>query len=99
MSAINESLKIMLNVIMKAPINEALISELPPRTIFHHGTFWCDCEICDNEINESNPGKEITYTENGKNHQVHVCNNCFRETDYLEIIRSKENLKIKPYKY
>lgn len=67
------------------------------RTIIIHGTWFNDCEICDNEINEANPGKEITYTENGKRYMVFVCNDCYREPDYLEIMAKKENLKIKNF--
>ena len=67
------------------------------RTIIIHGTFFNDCEICDNEITESNPGKEITYTENGKKYMVFVCNDCYRDPDYLEIMSKKENMKIKNF--
>jgi hypothetical protein len=67
------------------------------RTIIIHGTWFNDCEICDNEITESNPGKEITYTENSKRYMVFVCNECYREPDYLEIMTKKENLKIKNF--
>lgn len=95
MNAIEESLKI-----MKEAINKPIINEVQLPTIYSYGINGPgSCEICDNEINEMNPGKEINYTENGQKHIVHTCNNCFRETDYLEIISKKENLKIKPYEY
>ena len=94
MDALIESLNI-----MKEAINKPIIKEVISYPIFHHGTDFDDCEICDNEINEMNPGKEVTYTDKGKKHVIHVCSICFNDIDYLDILRRKENLKIKSYKF
>lgn len=94
MNALIESLNI-----MREAINQPIIKEVIPDTIFHHGTDFDDCEICDNEITEINPGKKVTYTDKGKKHVIHVCCICFTDPDYLEILTLKQNLKIESYKF
>jgi hypothetical protein len=94
MNALTESLNI-----MREAINQPIIKEVIPDTIFHHGTDVDDCEICDDEINEMNPGKKITYTDKGKKHVIHVCSICFADPDYIETLTRKENLKIETYKF
>jgi hypothetical protein len=44
------------------------------------------CEICDEQITIDNPGWQWSYQRNGYLYKVRVCDSCFNETDYQEII-------------
>jgi hypothetical protein len=74
-----------------------LINEVYTQTTYHTGTWFNDCEICDEEITDINPGKQISYEEDLKKHVRHVCNNCFIDPEYLRIYTKVQNLKIKPF--
>ena len=66
-------------------------------SIHIHGTYWDCCEVCDEEINELNPGKEIHYDRNGTHYVTVVCNSCFIDPEYLALFVDKQNLKIIKY--
>jgi len=74
-----------------------IINEVIPDPIYHHGTFFDNCEICDCDIDSDNPGKQISFIKNGQRHIIHVCNACFIDPDYQEILRGKDDLRIKSF--
>ena len=77
------------------PIDYFEVKSTGPRVVYHHGEFWDSCEICDAEINDDNPGKEIHYDDkNGVHHVTAVCNSCFIDPDYLSCYVDKQNLRI-----
>lgn len=76
-----------------------IIKEVNHKTIFIHGTWWNDCEICDDEITELNPGKEVSFIDQeGRKNVSHVCNHCFSNPEYLTTIyRTNTNVEIKKF--
>jgi len=46
------------------------------------------CTYCNEELDEENKGKVITTYRNGRTYKEVVCNICFAEPDYQELINS-----------
>lgn len=55
------------------------------------------CEICDEQITLDNPGWQWSYQRNGYLYKVRVCDSCFKETDYQEIISTIYRIEVSPY--
>ena len=54
------------------------------------------CEICEREISDNLPGKVIHFSSR-PGRPVYVCNSCFMDRDYQEIISSDKTKKISNY--
>ena len=55
------------------------------------------CEICDEQITPDNPGWEWSYERNGYHYKVRVCDSCFNETEYKDLLSTKYGIEIRPY--
>lgn len=55
------------------------------------------CEICDEQITLDNPGWQWSYQRNGYLYKVRVCDSCFNETEYQELLSTKYRIEVSPY--
>ena len=84
--------------------NEAPLAHLYQRRIyepsnvrFQHGPGFNDCEICEFEITEKNPGKRVTLEAGDQKTICHVCDECFNDPDYQDIIKRYPIIQIENY--
>jgi hypothetical protein len=81
-----------------APLAEQFkLKYTPSNTTYMHGTGWNDCEICNNEITDENPGKRVTLEADGQKRICHVCCDCFNDPDYQDIIKRYPIIQIENY--
>lgn len=65
-------------------------SMLKKPTIFLHGANSFDsCSVCDEPINEGNPGKRVESIKKGRKYIDHICNDCFNDPDYQYIMENE----------
>lgn len=53
------------------------------------------CSICDKEITYEYPGKLVMFKRHGSDIRDHVCNVCFNDPDYQEILSNFKSSIIK----
>ena len=61
------------------------------RTIYSHGLEFWSCAICDKELTINDPGQRVMYIQKGVRYIEFVCNDCFGEPDYQDIIKDTSN--------
>jgi hypothetical protein len=78
-------------------ISEGIVKALTPRITRRFGSYFSHCQICDTEIDETNPGKEIYHTEEGQRYCEVVCNTDFIDTDFQRLLKRMTNPSVKTF--
>jgi hypothetical protein len=73
------------------PLFKAMVQQ---PAIYRHGKGFDDCEICLQTI-EPGEGKRVELRDNSKRFICHVCNYCYNESDYQELLSRKQIISIK----
>jgi hypothetical protein len=61
---------------------------------YRTGTEFLNCEICDKGINENYPGKRIRTKVRKNILFIHVCNECFKNSEYQEMLKNYNVIRI-----
>jgi hypothetical protein len=49
----------------------------------NHGPKWDDCEWCDQEITDKNPGVKVWLKKDGQTLIAHACKRCLTDPEYM----------------